>query len=606
MNYGLDSADSGSNYQFGDKMLKPSMARSGFDWSCLNSLTIPNCGMLIPIFFDEVLPSSSYDIQVQALLRVLPQVVPLYSRQRLYIHAFGARYSDLFKDASVYITKGFDGSGIVNGKILKKPVLTAEMLDPVLFPDGMETVIKPGSLFDYLDLPIGKKLSELGEINALPFMMYVAIWKYYFMNKNLYINNRYWLPNDDADFRLTLNNGVASNTTGVDGSAVGEPKVYFGSVLYRDYPQDYFLSALPFAQRGETPKLNVSGKEPFIPLSNSDWRNQDLESPSYLGRSLLQLYHSNNDNPARAPMFNFLAPPNSNIYGFEKVGLTGIGVNNSPLSRSSLGTVNYDETISQVSDIGICARLGFTLDDFRQLAIAQQELERMARTDGSFFEFGLTFFGRASKNALDYRPQYIGGTYQNITFSEVLQTSSSTDASPLGSYGGHGITSMNGSLGHYETDEHGYIMILASIMPDVYYSQGLDKKWTRLTQSEEFITGRDKMGLIPILNKELFVSGDTAKDNDLFAYQNPFDEYRYKPSRIHGKIADPSSKSFFPYTQSRKFDSTPTYSRSFFKADDVRKDYLTAPTEDAYSAQFKFSIRAVEPLSYTGSPALIV
>ena len=237
MTYGLDSIDSGSNYQFTDKMMKPSMARSGFDWSCLNSLTIKNCGMLVPIFFDEVLPSSSYDIQVQALLRVLPQVVPLYSRQRLYVYAFGARYSDLFKDAGVYITKGFNGNNI-----LKKPVLTADMLDPDLFPNGMDTVIEPGSLFDFLDLPIGKKLSELGEINALPFMMYVSIWKNYFMNKNLYINNRYWLPNDDSDFRLTLNDGVASNITGVDGSAPGEPKVYFGSILFRDYPQDYFLS----------------------------------------------------------------------------------------------------------------------------------------------------------------------------------------------------------------------------------------------------------------------------------------------------------------------------------------------------------------------------
>lgn len=583
MNYGLDSADSGSNYSFGDKMMKPSMARSGFDWSCLNSLTINNCGMLIPIFFDEVLPSSSYDIQVQALLRVLPQVVPLYSRQRLYIHAFGARYSDLFKDAGVYITKGFNGNNI-----LKKPVLKADMLDPELFPNGMDTVITPGSLFDYLDLPIGKKLSELGEINALPFMMYVSIWKNYFMNKNLYINNRYWLPNDDSDFRLTLNNGVASNTTGVDGSAENEPKVYFGSVLYRDYPQDYFLSALPFAQRGETPKLNISNAgEDFIPLVGN--RNPNL--------SAWIVPKSSNTN-SYVPTYSSQTTDNlGNVTVAFQTGSSG----DLPRLHFDLGDAN---TVG--SRLGIYAQLGFTLDDFRQLAIAQQELERMARTDGSFFEFGLTFFGRASKNAVDYRPQYIGGTYQNIAFSEVLQTSSSTDSSPLGSYGGHGITSLNGSLGHYETDEHGYIMILASIMPDVYYSQGLDKKWTRLTQSEEFITGRDKMGLIPILNKELFVSGDTSKDNDLFAYQNPFDEYRYKPSRIHGKIADSSSKSFFPYTQSRKFSSTPTYSRSFFKADDVRKDYLTAPTEDAYSAQFKFSIRAVEPLSYTGSPAPIV
>ena len=584
MNYGLDSADSGSNYQFGDKMLKPNVARTGFDWSCLNSLTINNCGMLIPIFFEETLPSSSYDFQVQALLRVLPQVVPLYSRQRLYIHAFGARYSDLFKDAGVYITKGFNGNNI-----LKKPVLTADMLDPELFPDGMNTVITAGSLFDYMDLPIGKKLSELGEINALPFMMYVSIWKNYFMNKNLYINNRYWLPNDDSDFRLTLNHGVASNTTGVDGSADGEPKVYFGSILYRDYPQDYFLSALPFAQRGETPKLSVSGKDPFIPLVYEGFPNV----PKAVTIT------SNDVDPGHFPA---VGTQTENIICFSNSN--GANIMAGPFLRF-YNTVNWN-TVDDEKRLGIYAQLGFTLDDFRQLAIAQQELERMARTDGSFFEFGLTFFGRASKNAIDYRPQYIGGTYQNITFSVVLQTSSSTESSPLGSYGGHGITSLSGSLGHYETDEHGYIMIIASIMPDVYYSQGLDKKWTRLTQSEEFLTGRDKMGLIPILNKELFVSGNSVKDNDLFAYQNPFDEYRYKPSRIHGKIADPASKSFFPYTQSRKFTSTPTYSRSFFKADDVRKDYLTAPTEDAYSAQFKFSIRAVEPLSYNGSPAPIV
>uniref|UniRef100_A0AAU8AXN7 Major capsid protein n=1 Tax=Dulem virus 253 TaxID=3145730 RepID=A0AAU8AXN7_9VIRU len=588
MNYGLDSADSGSNYQFSDKMMKPSMARSGFDWSCLNSLTIANAGLLVPIFFDEVLPSSSYDFQVQALLRVLPQVVPLYSRQRLYIHAFGARYSDLMKDAGVYITKGFNGS-----TILKKPVLTASMLDPDLFPNGMDTIITAGSLFDYLDLPIGKKLSELGEINALPFMFYVSIWKNYFMNKNLYINNRYWLPNDDADFRLSLNDGVISNTTGVDGSAKGEPMVYFGSLLYRDYPQDYFLSALPFAQRGETPMLNVQNKG-FYPLENSDWKA--LSSLT----SLFQLDNISGEINLGLPDAKNMTASSSQI----SLNQFSPG---SVFGSAPFNNKNYTPDGTFGSDVGINLRgIGFTLDDFRQLAIAQQELERMARTDGSFFEFGLTFFGRASKNAIDYRPQYIGGTYQNVVFSEVLQTSSSTDSSPLGSYGGHGITSMNGSLGHYETDEHGYVMIIASVMPDVYYSQGLDKKWTRLTQSEEFLTGRDKMGLIPILNKELFVSGDSTKDDDLFAYQNPFDEYRYKPSRIHGKIADPSSKSFFPYTQSRKFSSTPTYSRSFFKADDVRKDYLTAPTEDAYSAQFKFSIRAVEPLSYTGSPAPVV
>ena len=51
---------------------------------------------------------------------------------------------------------------------------------------------------------------------------------------------------------------------------------------------------------------------------------------------------------------------------------------------------------------------------------------------------------------------------------------------------------------------------------------------------------------------------------------------------------------------------TPTYSESFFRADDVRKDYLASPTEDAYSGRIRFNIRAVEPLSFTGNPSPVI
>ena len=230
----------------------------------------------------------------------------------------------------------------------------------------------------------------------------------------------------------------------------------------------------------------------------------------------------------------------------------------------------------------------------------------MARTDGTFAQFGLTFFGEKSRNSNDYYVTFVGGTYRSIAFSEVLQMSSSVSNSPLGSYAGHGMISDNGYLGHLHSDEHGYLMVLLSVMPDVYYSQGIPKMFTRLTQAEEFLPDRDKLGLTAIFNKELFVSGSKDTDNDVFAYQNPFDEYRYKENVISGKIADSTNRSFFPYTQARIFGSTPTYSESFFRADDVRKDYLASPTEDAYSGRIRFNIRAVEPLSFTGNPSPVI
>ena len=251
--------------------------------------------------------------------------------------------------------------------------------------------------------------------------------------------------------------------------------------------------------------------------------------------------------------------------------------------------------VASVNLAGMTLQSTVTLNQLRELSCSQSELERMARTDGSYAEFGLTFFGRKSKNAIDFRPVYIGGTYQQVVFSEVLQTSSSTASSALGAYAGHGICGADGNLGHCECDDYGYVMLVASIMPDVYYSQGLDRMWSKSLQSDMYLPKRSKLGMREILNKELYFSGTPATDDDLFAYQSPFDEFRYIPNHIHGNIADSSNLSFFPYTQSRKFTTLPTYSQSFAIANNIRKDFLAAPLEDAYSAQFAVNVRAVRP-----------
>lgn len=111
------------------------------------------------------------------------------------------------------------------------------------------------------------------------------------------------------------------------------------------------------------------------------------------------------------------------------------------------------------------------------------------------------------------------------------------------------------------------------------------------------------MGLQPVLNKEIMFNGDKPTDNDLFGYQNPFDDLRYMQNRIFGKIADFQNLSLSPYTQARHFENLPTLSQSFALANDVRKDYLFAPSEDAYLVQFSIECRAVRPLPYKPIPS---
>lgn len=570
MAFNIDALDSGSNYKFGDKVVRPNFPRSMFDLSHLHTTSIDEMGKLIPIALLPTLPGDSFEISVRSLLRVLPQVVPLYSRQRLYVHAFYSRSGDLWENFNTFMTKGYSGKNIKN--------------IPALSASTVPTDIEFGSLLNMLGLPAGVESSVLSSLSlsALPSMMYLRIWRDYFINKNYYIDDRKILPDNDDDFRLMDDGTIRSFQNPVGTS------ILFDEFLYRDFPDDYFLSALPFPQRGDTPVLSfpVDGSVQF-----------DFSTPTHA------FFNSSPNSPPNPPY-----RPNT-VYDPSSVsGNTGSlavyeGTDFSIVSRLNAGMASILSDNSSFSGLDISV----TLAQIRELAAKQQEMERMARTDGSYAEFGLTFFGRSSKTSMDYRPVYIGGTYQSIAFSEVLQTSQS-DTSPLGTYGGHGISfTQNGYIGRCDCDDYGYIMLIASVMPDIYYSQGIDRHWTNSLQSDMFLPTRTKLGMRAILNKELFYSGVPDDDNDLFAYQDPFDEFRYVPSRISGKIANPAELSFFPYTQSRVFNSLPTYSQSFATTKgNIRNDYLAAPSEVPYTAQFAFDIRAVRPLPYKAIPQEIV
>ncbi|QCS37098.1 major capsid protein [Tortoise microvirus 54] len=576
----LQTPDSGSNYNFQNKMTMGNTPRSLFDLSHLLTTTIPDVGSVIPIALFETLPNDSFELSVEALLRVLPQTVPLYSRQRLSIHAFWSRMGDLHNEFNTFMTKGYTGD-----QILTLPRLganncanrtAASYTDLIsMFIPAFGSYVLNSTFFSNV------------YVNALPFMMYQRIWRDYYMNKNFYINDRVLLPNVDDHFRL--------NTAGmlISAAETGATSWDITKLRYRDYADDYFTSAFPSPQRGTAPTLDMT----LTPIDLPDLFNVDgliaantgllssgiptLGTPIYLKDSLI----------SGTPSNSFFTGNSTHPYSQATINA----------GRQTLVDV-LNSAVAPFDDIH--ARSSITLNNIRELAVAQSELEKMAKTDGSYADFGLTFFGRQSKNAVDYRPVYVGGTMQSINFSEVLQTTNTVET-PLGAYAGHGISyANNGYIGRLDCDDYGYLMVVCSVIPDTYYSQGLDRLWFRSLQSEMFLPDRARLGMREILNKELYFSNNAETDEDIFAYQNPFDEYRYVPNRISGKIADPTNESFFAYTQSREFNSTPSFSQSFATMqNNVRSDYLVAPTEVPYTAQFSIKCRAVRPLPYHPIPS---
>lgn len=641
-----DGFDTGSNYHFGDKMLAPNFPRSLFDLSHLSSMTIKNAGYVFPISKWRTVPSDEFTISVRSLIRVMPQVVPLYSRQRLYIYAFYSRNGDLWENWNTFARKGLAGTTV-------KTIPTLNSNNTAL-----SAAVAPDSLADYLDLPIGAPAAAVtsGKLSALPCMMYTRIWRDYFFNHNFAVKSesgslvnsmQYLLPDNDDHFRLNDDGEIISfkensvstlfdlNDTGSLPYLDSNDKFRMGLFPHL-YPDDYFTSALPFQQRGDVPRLSLTSltADSLIGTLNSG-RTAGVVMDTSASPLNFDLFSSVTDDITVLGRFR-----EAFLSGSTAVAGPSILVSSrSGSSKADLNTdfsqwlgkhFSYDASSSpknftsylagdvSMSDVTLAGDMStsIVLNDLRELTISQLELERMARTDGSYNEFAQTFFGVSPKNAIDYKPVYIGGTYTGLSFTEVLQTSSSSADSYLGQYAGHGIGADNdGYLGKIYCDDYGYIMILGCIMPDVYYHQGIARDYTELNQSQMLLPDRAKLGMQPILNQELYFQSYDEVDDDgnpvnenLFAYQDVFDDYRFMNNRIHGKIADipytghTGSETFSPFTQARHFTELPNWSYEFAAATDVRKDYLAAPSEDAYSAQFAIDVRAVRPLPAQSVP----
>lgn len=642
----LESFDSGSNYNFQDKMLDKTSARSMFDLSHRRIGTMAENGVIMPIGLIPTIPNDSYEISADILLRALPTVIPLESRQRLYIYAFYNRMGDLWNNFETFMKKGYSGNVIKKIPILTHMKNTLEINQGTTLMKArnnltrnttweVENAIQATSMGESLGLPHGyhytsKTVDESTvygyentanqnkfiakedenyreEISALPFMMLLRIWRDYFTNKNYWIDDRVILPDDDQEFRLNddgelisaknanklmifdISSKVRDMKKGSYASYNDNGSWYYFGLPYHEYPKDYFTSALPFMQRGDAAtlekNLNIQNAEGKVHLYASDGTLK-AEQEGYL---------TNSTTPMPGLLFG------TTTGGQTTNTLIGFGNPSTSFAEGDYLAVGTGGTAS--------VKIEITMNDLRKLAIEQSELEALARTDGSYAEFGLTFFNKVSKNALDHKPVYIGGMYKEIRYTEVVQTSESNNT-PMGSYTGHSTSTLNGNIGTIDCDDYGYIMILACIMPDVIYAENLEKHWTNLLQSQMYLPPRAKLGMTNILKKEArfnyaITEQAEAENNSLFAYQNIFDEMRYKPNEIHGLMADMWNKSYAPYTQSRIIADTPVWSRDFALAssDNIRNDYLVAPEETPFTYDLGLHIKAVRPIPYRPIPA---
>lgn len=585
---------------------------------------------IIPVECFEMLPNSEvhlkYDVQ---MLTKNPTIKRLLSGMSVEFRVYKAKYSDLWEGWNNFITKGRTGK--VNLKVpsvdfsLGSDSFTTSLpYSPAYYLNFAPCVFcakdDGGAKFRYTPNSGVKKVSDLQssgltgistlaalkssvsmKISALPLVMYNKIARE-FMNSNLMQDNTNWFPeNDDHENYLPYDCDEVVTTSCFDeptknfddnskvNPSADEESYPWLNVLWKSQRKgDYFNTGSPFPDliRGDVPTLDVISAQLNNPEVSLDFRDSVLNSGSTAvsSKDILALVSSS------GLIFDGVYSSSSNT-------VASAGPHSSLVEslNKAKGTLS-DSTVKGIQ---------FSMQQWRYLATMTVFRERMALTDGSYNQMIKAMFGH-NPNYHTHQAVYCGGFKQPIVFSEVVNTTAGNSA-PLGDSAGRGYSSDGSGVIKVKSDDYGLFMTVMVISADEYYSQGVDKMFSRLSNSEQYFPILNNLSPDSITNDELYVSGDNVKDKKVFNYQERFAYYKSRRNQVSGLMALPISKigDIGAYIQNRLFGETPNFNSEFAYGilTENEKNIFASTDEAQFCAVVGSSMRYIGPIPRDSRPS---
>ena len=533
--------------------------RSVFDLSFENKLS-GNMGDLIPIMCQEVLPGDHFKCSAEIFCRFQPMLAPMFHRVNVTVHFFFVPNRILWSNWESFITGGPDGTS--EPVFPRQSSFASSSFHPSDLPQWC-----PGSLMDYLGIPIGQFWSDglgisptatfLGNptsFSLMPFAAYLKIYEDYYRDQNLDPELSNWQLKDGYtdDSQLLL-------------------------LRKRCWEKDYFTSALPWAQRGPQVQLPIVSSN----SANVYLNNGPVQPVEGVFRSA--------DNKSTTPNTG-------------NINLAGSVSNPNGRTVQDAGNNNlvYDPNGSLKADLsGIGSP---TINDVRRSFQLQKWLERNARSGGRYIEQILSHFGVHSSDARLQRAEYLGGGKLPVSISEVLQTSATQTSSPQGNMAGHAVAGSVTPSFHSHFEEHGFILGIMSVLPRTGYSQGLDRKFSKFDRYDYYWPEFSTIGEQTILNQELYYQNSDTNNNMVFGYTPRYQEYRYNIDQVHGDFRNTLSY----WHMARLFQNAPGLNSSFVHADPTTRIFAdTNQNDDHLLFDTYLQITANRPVIKSGDPGYL-
>lgn len=411
-----------------------------------------------------------------------------------------------------------------------------------------------GGMHDYMGVPPLATAGVVHKVNALYSRAYNLIWNQWYRDENL-------------------------QTSIVVDTDDGPDAIADYSLKKRNKQGDYFTTGLPWPQKGTAVSLPLGTQAPISGIgfnanltltTENNVRQSDGTTVSYTNG--LDMATGANINAMAVRVKTNSATAFPDIYA--------------DLSVATAATINQIRTAFQI----------------------QRLYERDARGGTRYVE---ALKARWNVTSPDYRLQraeFLGGGRINVAVNPVPNTfggqDSNADKQYPGKLGGYGIAAGEFPSITQSFTEHGVLIGMFSLRSDLSYQQGTHKQWTRRTRFDYYEPVLAHLGEQAILSKEIYTDG-TANDDDVFAYQARWDEYRYKPSMISGKLRTSDPLTLDSWHLAQNFSSRPTLNDTFIQQNTPFNRVVAVPTEPIFLVDGYVQLNHVRAMPAYSVPGLI-
>ncbi|ALS03789.1 VP1 [Gokushovirus WZ-2015a] len=553
-----------NRYQFDST---PIMNKKVNSFNTSHSLnTTMKIGRWTPIDWDIVMPGQTTKIKINGKVRMTTSKYPTMDRAYIDFCAFWVPFRLVYKDYKEWLAQ----------ENFSDPFVEKEYTIPTIQAPLDNNKWDTGSVADYLGLPTEQINND--KVIRLPINAFSLCWNEWCRSQQLQ------KPIDIPDDKTV--NAIGTHIKNTEQAYVTDTAL--GGILPPATKlHDYFTSALPRPQFGEPVPFGLL-EDAVVDVGSASIQTKNTVVP--------MIWTDINNNPlniteARALGYTPLGPKTTFVtYPNMEINATNLDVKPGNL-------------IAKTKDI----KAG-NITQLRQSIMEQQYAEKRLIYGGRMQDYIKGMYGvETNPNIIDI-PELLSTKRTNIAMQQVVQSSATQgtgqDIQPLGEVSGLSNTDSDYITFEKSFQEHGIIMIMATIRYRHSYSQGIDKKWKRTKIEDYYNEVFANKSEQPVMRSEIYAGMNDA----VFGYQEPWAEERVRQNKITGQMRPNIQNSQGLYwTYGDNYAKAPILSAEWIEEDPsnmIRTFALQEELADPFKVDLWIEQHDLKPVPIYGVPGL--